>query len=105
MSRRNKPLEKKARTTERAIRKGRVPTVFNLIYWLEDRKLADTAGQARKLIKEGRIKSDSHVLDGKHVVEVSVPAKNNIGQEKKSIEIFSAVYPSALRSSIQFSKE
>lgn len=105
MSRRNKLLEKKARAMERAIRKGRVPTHFNLVHWLEDRGLADTGGQARELIQKGRVKADSHVLDGKHVVEVEVPAKNNINNEKKSVEIFSAVYPSVLLPSIQFSEE
>lgn len=103
MSRKNKPLEKKARALERAIRKGRVPTVINLIEWLKDRNHAQTTGEAVRLIKDGRVKSESHVLNGDAVIEINVgPNLKNPGGDTKRVRIFNPLVPSSLRSTIEF---
>lgn len=46
---------------------------INLVEWLRDRGYAQTAGEARRLILAGRVKSESHVL-GVHVRQVPDPA-------------------------------
>jgi hypothetical protein len=62
MSRKNKPMEKKIRTLHRALRKGRLPAYIDLVEWLKDRKYVDTVGDAYHLIKEERVRSESHPL-------------------------------------------
>lgn len=102
MSRRNKPLEKKARYLERVIRKGRIPTKINLVEWLKDRGYADTTGQALKLIRAGRVKSESHTLDGKHTVPVKLHNSETGKAETVDVQVFSPLYPSSLRPTLRF---
>lgn len=106
MSRKNRPLEKKARAMERAIRKGRIPTKINLVEWLMDRSHAQTKGEAVLLIQAGAVRSESHTLDGKHTITREVPEElrdPETGQpEVVSVDVFSTLYPSSLRNTITF---
>ena len=106
MSKKNRPLEKNARRIERAVRKGRIPTKINLVEWLKDRGHAQTTGEAVLLIQAGAVRSESHTLNGNHTITREVPEElrdPETGQpEVVSVEVFSPLYPSALRDTITF---
>jgi hypothetical protein len=61
--------EKKIRGIRKLMRQ--TPTAYiDLIEWLRSRGHADTAGAARRLIKSGRVQSESHPL-GRNEVQSS----------------------------------
>lgn len=62
MSKRNNRDERKLKRLRKSLRKGQLPMRINLIDFLQQRGTADTAGQARKIIEEERVMSESHVL-------------------------------------------
>lgn len=72
MSAKNRPEAKKLRRLERALRKGRLPKWIDLIQWAQDHGHAQTAGAARKLIVDDRIRYASHPL-GKKIIEFRGP--------------------------------
>lgn len=102
MSQKNRPLEKKARAMERAIRKGRVPTLINLVQWLKDHKHAQTTGEAVRLIKAGRVMSESHKLNGDKIIERQELNKETGKEETKKYKIFNPLYSSSLRPTLRF---
>lgn len=77
--------DKKINRLRKALRRT-PPPYIDLIDWLETHGYAGTAGQARKIILDGRVKRDSHTLgiatitmpDGSEhkMVERYVPAEN-----------------------------
>lgn len=90
LSARNRRPEKKIRKLRRSLRQGRVPAYIDLVQWLRDRGYAQTAGAARRLIVEGRVVSESHVL-GKTMVEV----------DGAQLEMFTPHVPARLRDSLE----
>lgn len=62
LSNRNNLTEKKIRRLQRALRKNRGERMLDMVRWLEDHGHADTAGQARKLLASGRVRSESHEI-------------------------------------------
>lgn len=46
-----------------------LPAHFNAVEWLEDQGHADTAGAARQLLSDGRLRSDSGHILGRQQVE------------------------------------
>lgn len=79
MSARNTLENKQMRRLTRALRKGRLPVHVDLVVWLQDHGYAQTAGSARELLKDGRVRADSHplgVIDiyGEKIVMPIVPA-------------------------------
>ena len=52
---------KAANRLRKAMRPGTV-TYIDLVQWLMDRRYAQTKGGARKLLIDGRVKSESHVI-------------------------------------------
>lgn len=61
MSRRNKPYEKKLRRLERALTKSPEPLI-DLVDYLQTRRFAQTAGQARKMILAAKVTDGTSVL-------------------------------------------
>lgn len=63
--------EKKLNRLRKALR--RTPTTYiDLVEWLQDHRYAQTAGGARKMLVEGRVHVDSHVVGR---LQVPVPFK------------------------------
>lgn len=91
MSRKNKPLEKKIRRLDRSIRKGLMPTSIDLVQWLQDHHYAKDRKTAVKLIQDGRVTSDSHVL-GTRIIE-----HPDSGEKR---EVFEPLVSSHLRQSL-----
>lgn len=96
MSQRNKPEAKKLRMLERSLRKGRLPRYLNLIHWLEDHGHAETAGEARKLVKEKRVRHESHPV-GVTIIDREVEGQ----EEPEKVEVFNFRVPSNLRNGIE----
>lgn len=61
MSARN-TLEAKRGRRNRKLFRRELPAYLNLIDWLQDHRYAQTAGGARTLIRNKRVKSESHVV-------------------------------------------
>lgn len=103
MSVKNTPANKKIRKLERALRKGRIPRYLNLVHWLEDHGYAQTAGEARKLIDEDRVMSESHPV-GKTVVEIPAAEptmENPSGTEAMKFRITHPVIPAFHRETLR----
>jgi hypothetical protein len=94
MSQRNTLLNKRVRRMRRALRKGRVRAFIDLVSWLQLHGYADTAGQARKLIMDERVKSESHPL-GFQIIELP-----DADGEMHKHRIFNPRVPADLRDSI-----
>lgn len=94
MAARNRPQEKKVRAMRRALRKGRLPAYIDLVDWLRVRKYAQTAGAAREMLMDGKVKSESHPL-GLRVIDVE--GKDG---EMKKVRILDPLVPARLRDSI-----
>jgi hypothetical protein len=90
MSKRNRREERKINTLRKALRKGRLPSYIDLVQYLKDHKHADTTGGAIKLIKEGRVRADSHTLG---VTQVQVT-------DDKTVDVFTRFVPASVRASI-----
>jgi hypothetical protein len=95
MSAKNTLYAKKIRRLERALKKGRLPKWMDLLQWAQDHGHADTAGAARKLISEDRIRYASHPL-GKKTIDLP-------GEQFGKIQVLDPRVPSHLRSSISVS--
>jgi hypothetical protein len=54
--------KKKLRRLRKAISRRPLPTYIDLIDWLKLRGYATTTGQAVKLLLDGKVRSDSHVI-------------------------------------------
>lgn len=93
MSARNRQNERRINKLRKALRKDTLPAYIDLVQYLKDRKLVDTTGEAVRLIKDGRIKSESHVL-GVTTVQVT---------EDKAVEVFTRFVPARFRPSIEVS--
>jgi hypothetical protein len=93
MSAKNKLENKRERRMIRALRKGCIPVYVDLVQWLRDRGEAQTAGAARKLIGERRVKSESHVL-GFRFVERDLLNEESGKREPTQVEIYDARVPS-----------
>lgn len=94
MSHRNTLLNKRVRRMRRALRKGRLPARIDLIHWLKLHGYADTTGQARKLILDERVKSESHPL-GIQIIELP-----DADGEMEKHRIFNPLVPADLRETI-----
>lgn len=82
MSRSNQPQQKKLRKLRKAFRR-QLPRYIDIIYWLKTRGYANTSGEAKQLILDGRLRSESHTIgivqdpttiDERDVVERLQPA-------------------------------
>lgn len=92
MSSRNR-TEKKLRRLEKMLRLT-PPSYINLVEWLLDRRHAATIGEAQRLILDGKVKADSHVIGRRNVP--------TLGLEGKVTEVPTVMplVPAALRSRI-----
>lgn len=61
MSRRDR-TEKKLKRLRKTLKTQPLEAQINLLEWLQDRRYAQSTGQARKIILDGRVRSESHVL-------------------------------------------
>lgn len=57
-----RPINKKRAARVRKMLRKELPAFIDLIQWLRVRGYAQTAGQAEKLILDGRVRSESHTL-------------------------------------------
>lgn len=60
--------EKKLKRLRKAIERTPLPRYIELIDWLKDHRYADTTGQAIRLLEDGRVHSESHVIGREKVV-------------------------------------
>lgn len=58
----HRPTEQKKLRKLRKLMRQTPTRYVNLFEWLKDRGYAQTTGEARALILEGRVKSDSHTV-------------------------------------------
>ena len=54
--------QKKLRRLRKAVERTPLPAYIDLIDWLKTRRYADTTGQAIRLLVDGKVKSESHVI-------------------------------------------
>jgi hypothetical protein len=91
----HRPIEeKKRRRVAKAFRRTPLPAYFNLIRWMIDHGHARTPREARQIILDRRVKSDSHVIG----VE-KVPVLGLLGKIEEEDMVFEHV-PVEARSSI-----
>jgi hypothetical protein len=55
-------LQKKARRLRKTISRQPLPVNIDLVHYLRTRGYAETAGAARRMLEEGKVRSESHVL-------------------------------------------
>lgn len=59
----HRPIEQKQRRrAAKAFRRRPLPSYFDLVQWLIDNRHAATKRQARKLILDEKVRSDSHIV-------------------------------------------
>lgn len=93
MSQRNTLRNKKLRSLARAMR--RAPDAqIDLVQWLRDRRYADTAGGARKLLAEGRV-----FFRGEPVGRIPVRRDED---EKPTEYVADALVPASFRTGLTF---
>jgi ribosome-associated protein YbcJ (S4-like RNA binding protein) len=95
MSQRNTLINKRVRRMRRAITKGRVPAYIDLIHWLKLRGIAQTTGQAVQMLKDGRVRSESHKL-GVRIIKIGE------GDERRKVEVLDPLVSARLRDSLEF---
>ena len=69
--------KKKLRGLRKALRKT-PPRYINLVEWLQDRGYANTAGGARQLLIDGKVRVDSHVVGREQMLTVNDADQNEI---------------------------
>jgi ribosomal protein S4 len=63
-----RPVEAKQIARLRKALRATPASSINLIEWLRDRRYASTAGAARRLLTDGKVKVDSHVIGRERAV-------------------------------------
>lgn len=59
----NRPiLKKKLARLRKATQRTPLPAYIDLIRWLKDRRHANTTGEALRLLVDGKVRSESHVV-------------------------------------------
>lgn len=97
---------KKARRVRKAFR-STPPAFLDLIQYLKDRRLAQTTGEAERIILAGRVRADSHKLGitkGRKLKPNSVllAASGKTGDDLfDETDVVDRYVPAALRASIQ----
>ena len=98
MSRR--PIERKQRRrAAKALRRRPLPAFIDLVEWLKTHGHASTTGEARQIILDKRVKSDSHTLGVKNV-----PTLQPNGTVKDE-DVVSQAVPADLRGRIRVTSE
>lgn len=91
MSAKNRAPNIKIRRLERALRKGRLRARLDLVQWARDHGHASTAGQARQLIIEDRIVSESHPV-GKTILDLP---------DRGKVQVLEPLVPASLRRTLE----
>jgi hypothetical protein len=86
-------LKKKAARVRKALRKE-LPAYVDLFRWLKDRGHAQTSGDCRKLLLDGRVKSESHTVG---IVTVQT--------EKGEIKVIERLQPVSMRPTLRVVSE
>lgn len=55
-------LKKRAQRVRKILSRSPLPKNIDLVHYLRTRGHAETAGGARKMLEEGKVRSESHVL-------------------------------------------
>lgn len=87
---------KQANRMRKRLRRRPLARYMNLVEWLRDRGHAQTAGAARKMLTEGRVKSESHIV-GRREQEYRKPGHDETFVEFIAEPIVSAKLRSTLR--------
>jgi hypothetical protein len=98
----HRPTSKKqGRRMRKVIERTPLPRHIDLIHYLRDRKLASTAGEARRMILDKRVVSESHPL-GIARVPVAVPDPDNKGEIKVEMQdVVNSIVPADVKDTIQ----
>lgn len=95
-----RPIEAKQIAKLRKALRRTPPSSINLVEWLRDRKYANTAGGARRLLTKGKVKVDSHVIGRERAITGF--------EDDKEAPVFGWVaapyVPAEIRSQIQVTK-
>lgn len=59
--------KKQAAKLRKLIERQPLPAYTDLVRWLKLHGYAQTTGEARKILTDGRVKSDSHIIGRAHV--------------------------------------
>ena len=54
--------QKKLRRLRKAVERTPLPAYIDLIDWLKTRRYAQTTGQAIRMLEQGKVRSESHVV-------------------------------------------
>lgn len=93
----HRPIDqKKLQRLRKGLGRRSLPAYIDLIQWLLDRGHVNTAGAARRLLLEGKVMSESHVIGReKRLVR---PAPNS---EPKLVWVAAPLVPADLRPTIR----
>ena len=88
--------EKQLRRLRKTLNRTPLPAWIDLVYWLKSRGYADTTGQALRMMLDGKVRSESHVVGRERVGRIIQ------GQE---VEQWEPVYrvPAKLRDTLHVS--
>ncbi len=70
--------QKKLARLRKAVNRRQLPAWIELIDWLKLHRHADTTGQAVKLLVDGRVRSESHVIGREKVVTLDTKSDKQI---------------------------
>ncbi len=84
---------KKIRRLRKALRRS-LPAHIDLIDWLKTRGYAQTTGEARKIILDRHVRSESHVLGIKKIPTL-------VGDKVEDVDIVVPYVPAELRSTLR----
>lgn len=79
------------RRLRKALRRS-LPAYFDIYQWLRDRRYADTTGQARAIVMDKRLRSESHVVG---LVTVHDP------QTQKPVTVVERLQPVGIRETLR----
>ncbi len=94
----SRPVLRKRANRVRKLMRRKLPAHIDLVQWLQDRRYADTAGQARKLLEEGCVKTQGGNVLGRRAI--------NVRSDDKDVVQYQAdpLVPAELRPEIVFIK-
>ncbi len=62
--------DKQIARLRKAINRHALPSYVDLVWWLKSRRYADTTGQALRLMLDGKVRIDSHVVGRERVERI-----------------------------------
>lgn len=99
-----RPIEKKKVRRLRKLLRTPTETFIDPVQWLKDRGHAQTSGEARRLVLDGRLKSESHTVGIQQVRKINEAGTHYVRDPKTGefeMEDAVALVPARLRSTLR----